>query len=182
MANSVYPIFDKNVLEFITVALEYCRLVENVATFKKKEFAEKLTRIFPLLYLKATLLPVAETSEVFLEQFVSEEQYERLRTAILTLLEDDDAYLDTQVEDMKYSETPICCSIAEGVADIYQDVKNFVEVYRLGVEELMNEALVEITYNFKSYWGQVLVNVLRPLHGLCYAEREDEASDNDEQY
>ena len=76
MANSVYPIFDKNVLEFITVALEYCRLVENVATYKKREFAEKLTRIFPLLYLKSNLLPEAETSDAYLERFVSEEQYE----------------------------------------------------------------------------------------------------------
>lgn len=69
---------------------------------------------------------------------------------------------------MKYSDTPITASISEDLSDIYQDLKNFITVFERGVTDNMNDALYFCIENFKSYWGQKLVNVLRALHSLKY--------------
>jgi hypothetical protein len=76
------------------------------------------------------------------------------------------------VEDMKYSDTPISAFISENIADIYQDVRNFVSVYQYELTEQMNDALYVCRDNFRTYWGQKLVNVLRPLHSLLYTNSE----------
>ena len=38
----------------------------------------------------------------------------------------------------------------------------------------MNDAIVKVRENFCNYWGQCLVNVMRPLHDLLYTKAEDE--------
>ena len=87
---------------------------------------------------------------------------------IKSILGEEDVYLDVFVEDMKYSDRPISSFISEDIADIYQDIRNFVSVYQHGLEEAMMYALKDIADNFRLYWGQKLVNVLRPLHTLVY--------------
>jgi len=85
---------------------------------------------------------------------------------------DENAYLDVFVDDMKYSDTPVSAFISENIADIYQDVRNFVSVYQYELTEQMNDALHVCINNFRDYWGQKLVNSLRPLHALKYSESE----------
>jgi hypothetical protein len=45
----------------------------------------------------------------------------------------------------------------------------------------MNNALVEVQEHFATYWGQKLVNVMRPLHDLLYGrhEADNEAFDGE---
>lgn len=167
-------ILDKNVIEFVAVGVEYCHLIESYFSVEKRAFALTLTRLLPLLYLKATLLPTAESDAMHpLEQFVTEENYEQIRLGIADLMENDDVFLDTFVEEMKYSETPIACYISEGLADTYQDIKNFTERYRLGSQDVMYEALVTLAENFKNYWGQTVLNTLKALHGVAYVDQEN---------
>ena len=51
------PIYERNTLEFVTVALEFCTFVENAGNTGLFDFLDKAVKILPLLYLKATLLP-----------------------------------------------------------------------------------------------------------------------------
>ena len=51
------PIYERNTLEFVTVALEFCTFVENAGNTGLFDFLDKAAKILPLLYLKATLLP-----------------------------------------------------------------------------------------------------------------------------
>ena len=50
-------IFDKNVIEFVTVAAETCGFLERTETLSKDEFVDTSLKMLPLLYLKANLLP-----------------------------------------------------------------------------------------------------------------------------
>ena len=119
--------------------------------------------------MKATLLPSVEIlDEEISEVFVSEQDYLLVSNQVASVLGEDDVYLDVFVEDMKYSDSPISSFISEDIADIYQDVRNFVSVYQHGLEETMISALNNCTENFRMYWGQKLVNVMRPLHALVY--------------
>ena len=81
---------------------------------------------------------------------------------------------------MKYSETPIIANVSEALADIYQDLKDVISVYRMGNEPQMLEALYICFENFVTYWGQQLVNVLRALHNIRYTldNDDDECDDN----
>ena len=71
---------------------------------------------------------------------------------------------------MKYSDTPIAASIAEGLADIMQPLYNFVEVVRDAPDELIEAALAAVAEDFRAYWSRVLCNQLRAINALVYSD------------
>ena len=172
-------VFSKNTVEFVTVAAEVCGFFERAAQKKRKEFVDTTLKLLPLLYLKASLLPPCERmEELEPEKFVTEEAYDALRGSVAQLMGGEDDYLEVFVEDMKYSDTPIRQTISEGLADIYQPLRDFIGTYQLGYEPAMHDALAICREQFAEYWGQCLVNVMRALHEAKYASRED---DNEEE-
>lgn len=173
-------VFSKNVVEFVTVAVQYCTFLENPENQTSKEYTDKLTKLLPLLYLKAALLPETEIEEdIYPEITVTEDDYNYIISKLYTAYKENDTYLEVFLEDMKYSDTPIAASISEDIADIYQDIKNFISIYEQGIEENMSEGLYTCYENFKLYWGQKLVNVLRALHSLKYSIGEENPDKDD---
>ena len=173
-------IFDKNTVEFVTVAAEFCGFLERVNETKRRTFVDTALKLLPLLYLKASLLPQGERIDEFdPETFVTEGDYERVRCAIAALMGEKDDYLDVFLDDMAYSDTPICQTISEGLADIYQSVKDFICVYQLGLGRTMNDALVVCRENFSEFWGQRLLNVMRALHDVKYNVRQETEEEAD---
>lgn len=177
-------VYSKDSIEFVTVAVQYCVFLENVniEDANEIELTDKLTKLLPLLYLKALLVPETDTvNEDDPEISVTEDEYHYIASTLNDVFLNNDTYLEVFLQDMKYSETPIAASISEDLADIYQDLKNFITIFERGITENMNDALYVCMENFKIYWGQKLVNVLRALHSLKYAIGNDEFEDNSEQ-
>lgn len=174
-------VYERDILELVTVAVEFCAYVENAAEKDRKIFISTMQKLLPLLYLKGVLAPKYELTEECdadsLSSFVSMENYDIVRNNVAFVMGEYDSYLDVFVEDMKYSDTPILSSVSENIADIYQDLKNFVCAYKDGTEEMRYDAIVMCKSNFENYWGQRLVNVLRALHEINYGERIDEDED-----
>ena len=80
MEKESQTIFEKNVIEFVTVAAEFCAFLERAEHMKRKAFVDTSLKILPLLYLKASLLPKCETiGDEAPETYVTEETYEILR-------------------------------------------------------------------------------------------------------
>ena len=77
-------IYDKNILEFATVAVEYCAFVTKAADFSKMEFIDKSQKMLSLLYLKASMLPDASEDDLdgYLEQFVTELEWQSVQDAV----------------------------------------------------------------------------------------------------
>lgn len=176
-------VFSKNVVEFVTVGVQYCSFLETFENSSSvQDISSKLTKLLPLLYLKGTLLPDIDVEyEIYPEVTVNEEDYNYIISRLFAVFKSDDTYLEVFLEDMKFSDTPISASISEDLTDLYQDIKNFVSIYEKGLEETMFEALFSCIENFKLYWGQKLVNVLRALHCLAYSNLSspsDDVSDN----
>ena len=175
MEKESQTIFDKNVIEFVTVAAEFCAFLERAKRMKRSTFVDTSLKILPLLYLKASMLPKCETiGDEALETYVTEEIYEIQRINLSGLMADKDDYLDVFVQDMVYSDQPIKKSISEDLADIYQDIKDFIFVFQLGLNETMNDSLAICQENFGTLWGQKLVNTLRALHDVKYNQEEEE--------
>ncbi len=166
-------IYDKNVIDFVTVSVEFCAILEGDQILPRIEWIDRMLKILPLLYLKASLLPETEISlGAIPEIFVQEEDYTRVELRVSEIMGEEDTYLDVFIEDMKYSDRPISAFISENIADIYQDIRNFISVYQFELTNQMESALEICTNNFKSYWGQKLLNVLRPLHALLSKETD----------
>ena len=181
--NNSQVIFDKNAVEFVTVAAEFCGFMERVSDMKRRDFVDKSLKLLPLLYLKASLLPACERMEESdPENFVTETDYEVVRSSVASLLGEYDDFLEVFLDDMAYSDTPIHQNISECLADIYQPLKDFICVFQLGLEQTMNDSLVICRELFAEFWGQRLVNVMRALHDVKYRqlahgeETEEESS------
>ncbi len=175
-------IYNKNTIEFATVAKEYCAFIEQVQSAEKDDFVKKSLKILPLLYLKASMLPDVEyILDEETETYVSEELYEYVSSLIGSVMADSDTYLEVFTQDMQYSENPIQENVSEAMADIYQDLRDFIYVYSMGFDDTMNDALARCIENFRTYWGQKLVNVLRQLHHVAYSETDNDDDNFDTQ-
>ena len=134
----------------------------------RTEWIDRMLKILPLLTLSFVVAKTVASLMKF-EIFVQEEDYFReLRVSEIGGEED---ISNVFIEDMKYSDRPIS-HFSENIADIYQDIRNFISVYKVELTEHMESALEICTNNFKSYWGQKLLNVLRPLHALLSKETD----------
>ena len=164
-------IFERNSVEFVTVAAQYCSFLEEAQEgMEREKFVDTVLMILPLLYVKALLLPEMEVIDdgEELETCVTEETYTLMNAQLADIMGDRDDYLDVFVEDMKYSDQPVTRYISEGLADIYQDIKDFIFVFRQGVNLNMHNALATCQENFRHYWGQKLVNTMRALHEVKF--------------
>ncbi|MDR2763450.1 MAG: DUF5063 domain-containing protein [Tannerella sp.] len=166
-------VYDKNTLEFVTVAVEFCSWLERDFAADRFRFVDQATKLLPLLYLKVSLLPetpVPDEADGVATGFITEETYDILRARIAALLGEHDSYLDTFLPDMIYSDTPVIAFISENLADMYQDLGNFAYLFRQGYEETMSLALSLCTATFRQYWGQSLLNALKALHAIRHNE------------
>ncbi len=129
--------------------------------------------MLPLLYLKTVMLPETERYlEEELEKYVTELDYNVLHQRWLALLGEHDSYYEVFDPDIQFGEEMVTAGISESLLDIYQDLKDFVTAYSLGIEEIMNDALYVCSLHFEEFWGQRLVNVMRPVHRLIIDRTE----------
>ena len=178
-------VYSKNVIEFVTVAAETCLFLEHATEFTQVDFVQKSVKLLPLLYLKASLVDIPETVfDDVTERFVSEEDYQFVREQIERMLGSEDSYLEVFHPDMALSDTPIAAFVSENLADIYQELKDFVANYQLADVDTMNDALAGCLVAFGEHWGQKLLNALRALHAFRFSENfgidpeEEEATVN----
>ncbi len=179
-------VYSKVVIEFVAVAGEYCSFLEQAGGFAKRDFVDKSRKILPLLYYKATLIPPTEPFfEEGTERSVTEEEWDTIHNTIRARLGSHDDYPEILDPVARDTDDRVGGSIAENMADIFQDVKDFVMVYRMGTVEMMNDALWECMQHFDQGWGQKLLNGLRALHHLIHGghnldEEEDDPAQNEE--
>jgi len=164
-------VYSRNVVEFVTVAKEFCAFLESCEKHTARSFVGACNKVLPLLYYKATLLP--ETEPVYdenNEQFVTEGDYSTIEGKVEYLLGQHNQFIE--VNDPRADELTglYTASIAEYIADIYQDLKNFVLRYQVGNTYVMNDALWECTNNFKDFWGIRLANLIRAFHILAHSK------------
>ena len=167
-------ILSKQTEDFVRTALEFCVLVEKHTQTGRDFFINNMIKVLPLLYLKVSVVPtVEEDFDSDLKEKVSEEMYSRVEESISSLLGNDNLYLETFHPDIRLSDSPVAVKISEDLADIYQDLGNFIAVFKNGQKETMNDSLAICIRNFEKFWGQRLLNALRALHYIKYSEESD---------
>lgn len=174
MANNKHKIlFGHEVLEFATVGIEFCAFLEKSSGRDRQDFLSALTKLLPLLYVKAQLLPEVDSDGTFLPQgSVTESDYDYIRRIVFDILGDDDQYLDFTSEQTMETDEVQWKSVSEHLADVYQPVRNFLAVLQDGIDECVNDALWSLREDFELYWGEALVNAIKQLHKLRYLKDE----------
>jgi hypothetical protein len=173
METNTEPVYSRNVIEFVAVANEFCKYAEHASELKGDELLKILQRILPFMYLKASLLPdLNPFFEDGNEKFVKESDWTRIQEILREKFGTADDYPEVFDEKISESDDHIISSISENMADIYQDIKDFLLLYQTGTPEVMNDAVWECRLNFESFWGQKLVNSMRAIHKFIYSGEE----------
>ena len=161
-----------NALAFIGLSNEYCHAVEQAADTEREDFVASMTRLLPRIYISAADLSAENDMEdvYYIDDSLDEESYDAVRRGIESVLGEDDTYLEVFEEDMKYSDTPIAASVAEGLSDIYQVLFNFLSAVRDSTEDNIVSALILVDEDFRQYWSRPLCNVLRALNHIRYSQ------------
>ena len=154
-------VYAKNVVEFVTVGVEYCAFMERIEEKTYATFVPVLQKLLPFLYLKASMVnkPLSLCDDA-LETFVTETDYETIRSGAARILgQYDEEFTGEEV-----------VSVSECLADVYQDMKDFLMNYKGGNEEVMNDAVYNVTDNFELFWGKRLLQALTIVHKITYIE------------
>lgn len=159
------------------LALEYCRAVSACSNTEPKIFVREVLRYLPRIYVTLMdLKPYGEGTDADAEadetgaiyETVTEDQYNDVREAMSALLGENDMYLDTPVEEMRYSDTPVAVSLAEQLADIYQLMADFAATIAQSSPDFFPEILSELKYRFNDYISTIICSALRAANYIYF--------------
>lgn len=156
--------------EIVALCKSYCELCQGYNEFEKDEFIDRILNLLPRIYFNFfDLVPEhLMLEESYFSTYVDEDLYNYVQGGIATLMGENDVYLDTFHEDMKYSDVPISASISEGLADIFQPLYDFISIVRDTEGESILEAYIDCREKFESYWSQNLCNVMKALNDIKF--------------
>ena len=160
-------VYQDSTIAFVTAAAQTCLLIERCGEHEREEWIEQMLRLLPVLYLRTRLLEPAERMlDDEPQRFVTEEDYNFALVGMRELLGQDDAYLDVFVDQGIYTDEVTTAYISEGLADIYQELKDLAAAFQTGEEAIMNDAVIQCHEAFQEHWGQKLLAVMRALHAI----------------
>ncbi len=163
-------IYSRQVLDFFTVANEFCIFIDSPQGHTQQTAFLYLQKVLPLLYLKGSLLPDSEPSyPEAAERYVTEIQWETVFLNFKNLFGDKDSYLHLDPDsDPNAESTILTVSMAEHIADIYQDMKDFVLLFSRESQAARECAVSSIAKLFRNHWGHRLISLHSALHYQIY--------------
>ncbi len=175
MEENINKIKSTIVLETIRVAHEFNVFSEDIAKKETKDIVSFYQKVLPLMYIKASLLPEIEVSDPTAnERYVAEEHWEGIFMALKGKFGKADEYweLDENNDSVKVS-------LAEKLADIYQDTKDFVVLFQKNQMAAKENAVFEMLRLFKVHWGPRSLSALNQLHAIIYQAEIDQENEMD---
>lgn len=166
------------------MASEYCAFVEKSRKFTRAEFVAKLQKILALVYLKMSLLKEDSGEDLMdgePEAFLSEYDYEHIRSIVSARLGSLDCYIDIMQPETPDTETEQM-EVSQCVADVYHNLKNFVENFRTGSEDAARASRMELIADFRDTWGIRALSLLAAVHTFVYNRTDDDDDDDSDYY
>ncbi|MBN1198716.1 MAG: DUF5063 domain-containing protein [Bacteroidales bacterium] len=169
----------KQVLEMVTVANDFTSFFEKAEDYSREQILGYLHRVLPIIYLKASLMPdISVTDEEAVEHYVTEEQWEILFNMVREKLGQDDIFYFIDLHE-KTQHDAIRASIAEGITDIYQDLKDFLLLIQKPQVAFRENAIKECRFLFETRYGYKLVNCQTAIHYLLFQEGNSGSVDSE---
>jgi len=170
-------VYSGEMVEFVTSANEFCRFLGHLNEEEGQLFIEESVLLLSRIYSAAVRVGETEpVEESPLETVVTEMDWNLVEQRISLLLGEHNDYLRPASEDEFDRSELVTQTISEDLADIYQEMQDFVHLYSRGLEELMNDAAWEVMQRFGEHWGIKLLRSLSALH-LLYVSGIDPGGD-----
>ena len=161
-------LYSRKVIDMLTVSNEYCLFIEKAEDYTKEEVFQYMQKLLPLIYLKASLLPVIPVNdEHAAEHFVTEEQWETLFNTLTIKFGNDDIYHFIDLNEKSHSD-PVRASLSENLTDLYQDLKDFVLLYQKPLRASQENAVRDCKNLFETRFGYRLVSAQQAIHYILY--------------
>lgn len=163
-------------LRLTLLAVRYTQAAGRPHSDEPEQSLLQLLRLLPALY--GTLLdidPYGDGVIVDSEDYdtgaipatVDEEQYASVRNQWAELLGNYDVYLDTPVEDMRFSDTPVAVSLSEQIADIFQCMADFATAVYDVPDDAKADILADMKYRFHSYLADTLCSAMKAANTIA---------------
>ena len=168
----------EEVRHFVQTAERFCTAIEQHSELSKIEFFELMDGLLPQLYSGARSLPELEleddeepwnwrTDEAGRVWSTIQEQLE-------TMLGDHDVFQDIYDPVSPGDDEPLSSRISYHLADVFTDLKDYVDLYRRGTSGAIRQAVWQWRFSFTSHWGLHALAALRVVHSLLYAHLDED--------
>ena len=162
--------------EFVKLCRKYFEYLETLPDKNISDFWHVQLNLLPKIYTGLFQLPKLKgcySSDV--EKFVTEREYNKTFINLATYIGTLDKFTDFADLSHPGSVKVIETSLSEILADIYQELKDFVMLYETDTIENMNDAIVECLDSFEQYWGIRMLSATRIIHVNLYQHRYSDA-------
>ncbi len=172
------PTLSRTNLEMVAVAGEYCQLIESHNSIDIQTFIKTLRSFVPLLYLRGSLLQRREPEYPEAnERFVTEEQWDGIFTGLRETLAGQDEFQYFGFSEFG-EQTVLNGSLSEHLADVYQDMKDFVLLFKKASLASRENAVYECYRLFSDHWGSRLAVILPVIHQLAEGNQGSQPTDD----
>ncbi|GAB1418211.1 DUF5063 domain-containing protein [Bacteroidales bacterium] len=153
-------------LEMVTIAGEYCKLIENSGEAVFGQLLQTLRHFVPLLYLRGSLLQAPEPQyPEAAGRFVTEEEWDQIFLSLRKVCDNKDEFYFAGLSEFG-DDSLITGSISEHLTDVYQDLKDFTLLFKRPSLAARENALYECAQLFNKHWGLRLATLLPVIHRL----------------
>jgi len=157
------------VKDFVMVTGDFCGLLEQATKKRTGELFGELQQLLPLLYIKAAGLPKPKYCyEEVPATFVKEDDYARIHDALQQKFELFNGITGMSPGTLPSQHELVSFVMAESFADIYEELKNFLKLYEVGLPQSMNDAVWTCRKSFEYNLGIKIIECLKSLHTLMY--------------
>lgn len=170
-----YNIYSTELLEFAALGVRFAALVERPEA--DEHFVDSMLRLLPQLYSSTLSLPqfLYNPDEDYIEEYITEHSYERVRLAIAEVLGEQDSFL--RLAEEEGGQVSTVAFVSESLADVYQHIGNLLGIIKERNEIALPSAIGRCISIFREYWGAQLLLAQIALHRIYI----DQQTDNDYQ-
>lgn len=151
------------------LAVEYCRELAAAEETDARTLLGQVLRYLPRIYVTISDLEGLPEDSGAIYATVTEELYDKVRADVSRTLGEDDVFLDTAVEDMKYSDVPVAVSLAELLADIFQAMADYAAAMAQATEEAAAEIIADLKARFEDSLADTICRALRAANYIYYS-------------
>lgn len=167
------PTLKTSAVALAGLGAEYCAAVATASQEGAADFCRSALRLLPRIYITAMDIRERLRAEGLYDEdadaifsVADEDTYDLYRLDLARLFGEYNTYLDAQVQDMQYSDTPVAVDLSEKLADIYQQMLDYAESIRQQPSDLWNEVLSHFSAIFDNFLSETLCDALRVVNML----------------
>ena len=159
------PFIDK----FVKAADYFCCLLEDCSQKKTGELFSELQQLLPEIYMRAAQLPKPKYCyDEEIASFVKEDDYARIHDSLQNKFQLFSGITGMSPGTRQDQQGLVSFRIAESFADLYEELKNFLKLYEVGLPQSINDAVWFCTKHFENSFGLKILDSLKLLHEFIY--------------